>query len=206
MLVPVAFVITGRYDDRVTDPTDPRVKGAAFVHTLDFIDARFGKLHRERVLARLSAADREIVGGLILPIGMYPLATLTRLLREMDAELGSGDLSLAIERGTWAATRDMKTTHRLLLKFMSPQWVIAKGTSLWKTYHTTGYWESSGEGNSGARAVLHDLGVVDEAMCATLKGWIIGLLTMSGAKNVKVMHRECRAHGGAACAFQVAWT
>src|SRR4051812_644423 len=157
-------------------------------------------------MKRLSPADRELVGGLILPIGWYPLPPFPRFLRAMDQELGRGDGSLITERGTWAAIHDMKTTHKLLLKFFSPQWVIEKGTSLWKNFHDTGRWESSRDGDKGARAVLLEHGIVDDAMCATLKGWIIGLLTIAGCKNIKVNHVECRASGAPSCGYHASWS
>lgn len=186
-------------------PAHGQLKGAAYASTLAFIDARFGKDARPRVLDKLTDGDRGLVGGLILPIGWYPLAPFPRFLRVMDRELGRGDLELATERGTWAAIHDMKTTHKLLLKFASPQWVIEKGTSIWKNFHDTGRWEVEREGDHGARAALINLGVVDEAMCATLKGWVIGLLTVSGCKSIKVSHAECRARGASACVYRCSW-
>ena len=77
----------------------------------------------------------------------------------------------------------MKTVHRVLLKLVTPSWVIDKGMKLWPNFHTSGHWESKREGDKGARASLRDLGVVDEAMCATLKGWILGLLRWRGSSG-----------------------
>lgn len=182
-----------------------QLKGASYLSTLAFIDQRFGASGRERVLAALSPEDRALVGGLMLPIGWYPLPPFPRLLRAMVDELGAGDLALSTERGTWAAIHDMKTTHKLLLKFASPGWVIEKGTSLWKNFHDTGRWDTAREGKSGAIATLRELGVADEAMCATLAGWMIGLLTVAGCKSPRVIHPECRASGGAACVFHATW-
>jgi hypothetical protein len=82
--------------------------------------------------------------------------------------------------------------------------VIEKGMKLWPNFHTSGRWEAKRQGDNGARASLHDLGVVDEAMCATLKGWILGLLQLAG-KHAVVDHVECRARGGATCVYQVSW-
>lgn len=190
-----------RYDGTVPEP---QLKGSAYLSTLAFIDAKYGSAARERVLERLDAEDRAIFGATPLAIGWYPLAPFPRLLRAMDAELGRGDLSLVIERGTWAAINDMRTVHRVLLKLVTASWVVEKGMKLWPNFHTTGRWESKREGDKGARALLHDLGVVDEAMCATLEGWMIGLLSLAG-KQASVAHSECRARGAAACVFHVSW-
>jgi hypothetical protein len=184
---------------------DAQLKGSAYLSTLAFIDTHFGALAKERVLARLSPEDRAILGSAPLAIQWYPLAPFPRLLRAMEAELGRGDLALVTERGTWAAVQDMRTVHKVLLKLVTPQWVIDKGMKIWPNFHTTGRWEAKRQGDKAARASLHDLGVVDEAMCATLKGWILGLLQLAGIKNATVDHVECRARGAATCVYQVSW-
>src|SRR6476620_5776048 len=94
---------------------------------------------------------------------------------------------------TWAAVQDMRTVHKVLLKLVTPAWVIDKGMKLWPNFHTTGHWEAKRVGDKGARAELRDLGVVDEAMCMTLKGWILGLLQLAGIKHANVDHVACRA-------------
>jgi len=190
------------YDRAVAEP---QLKGSAYLSTLAFIDHRFGVPAKERVLARLSDEDRATLGRVMLPIQWYPLAPFPRLLRAMEAELGRGDFALVTERGSWAAINDMRTVHKVLLKLVTPQWVIEKGTKLWPNFHTSGRWESRREGDTGARATLYDLGVVDEAMCATLKGWMFGLLSLAGIKRATIEHDECRALGATACVFKVSW-
>ena len=184
---------------------DAQLKGSAYLSTLAFIEAHYGAGAKERVLGRLSAEDRGMLGHIPLAIQWYPLAPFPRLLRAMEAELGRGDLSLVTERGTWAAVQDMKTVHKVLLKFVTPQWVIDKGMKIWPNFHTSGRWEAKREGDKAARATLHDLGVVDDAMCATLKGWIHGLLQLAGIKRALVEHTECRVRGAATCVYQVSW-
>jgi predicted hydrocarbon binding protein len=56
-----------------------------------------------------------------------------------------------------------------------------------------------------AIAELHDLGVVDEAICASIRGWILGLSRLSGEKKVEVGHTTCRAKGDSACVYEVRW-
>jgi hypothetical protein len=184
---------------------EAQLKGSAYLSTLNFIETHFGAPAKDRVLSRLSDEDRGILGHMVLPIQWYPLAPFPRLLRAMDAEVGRGDLSLVTERGTWAAVQDMKTVHKVLLKLVTPSWVIDKGMKLWPNFHTSGHWESKRTGDKGARAELKELGVVDEAMCATLKGWILGLLQLAGIKKANVDHVECRARGDAGCVYVVSW-
>ena len=184
---------------------DPQLKGSAYLSTLAFIETHYGSTAKERVLQRLSAEDRALLTGMLLPIVWYPLEPFPRLLRAMEVEFGKGDLALSTQRGTWAAIHDMKTVHKVLLKFVTVQWVIEKGMRLWPNFHTSGRWEAVKDGDCAARATLHDLGVVDDAMCATLKGWIIGLISLAGVKNPSVQHVDCRVRGARACVYQVSW-
>jgi hypothetical protein len=185
--------------------TEPQLKGSAYASTFAFIDSEYGVGARERVLARVSADDREVLTGIILNISWYPLAPFPRLLRAMDAELGNGDLALVSRRGTWAAINDMKTVHRVLLKLVTPNWLVEKGARIWSNFHSTGHWEAKRLGPKQIRASLHELGVVDDAMCATLGGWLIGLLTLAGARSPQITHDSCRARGDLACSWLADW-
>jgi predicted hydrocarbon binding protein len=78
--------------------------------------------------------------------------------------------------------------------------------SLWPKFHTSGAWEVTRRSDKLAVATLRELGVVDEAMCATLKGWIIGLISLAGVKEPHVEHVECRARGFDACVYHVTWS
>ena len=185
---------------------EAQLKGSAYLSTFAFIETKFGAEAKERVIARLSEDDRAMLtDGLMLPIRWYPLAPFPRLLRAMEAELGRGDLTLVTDRGVWTAIHDMKTVHKVLLKLVTPNWIIEKAMRLWPNFHTSGRWEAKRLGDNGARATLHDLGVVDEAMCATLKGWILGLLQLAGIKKANVDHTSCRARGDSHCVYEVSW-
>jgi predicted hydrocarbon binding protein len=177
-----------------------------YVSTFAFIEHRFGADAKSAVLRRLGDADRELLGGIVLPITWYPLAPFGRLLRAMDGELGRGDFSLITERGQWTATRDLHTLRKAILKFVTIPWVISKGASLWPQFHDTGRWEVRQMGSEHAVAELYDLGVVDDAICASIRGWILGLAGLSaGDKKIEARHATCRAKGDVACVYEVRW-
>jgi predicted hydrocarbon binding protein len=176
-----------------------------YVSTFAFIEHRFGADAKGAVLRRLGDEDRELLGGIVLPITWYPLAPFGRLLRAMDGELGRGDLSLVFERGEWTATRDLHTLRKAILKFVTIPWVIGKGASLWPQFHDTGRWEVRQMSKDHAVAELYDLGVVDSAICASIGGWISGLAKETGERRVEVRHTTCRAKGDPACVYEVQW-
>jgi predicted hydrocarbon binding protein len=176
-----------------------------FLSTFAFMEHRFGAEAKQLVVRHLSVEDRELLSGIMLPITWYPLAPFGRLLRVMDGQLGKGDFSLVAERGEWTATRDLQTLRRAVLKFVTIPWIIQKGASLWPQFHDTGRWEVRHVEGDRAVAELHDLGVVDEAICASIRGWIIGMAKLSGTRHVDVRHPTCRAKGDPACVYEVRW-
>jgi predicted hydrocarbon binding protein len=182
-----------------------QLKGSMFLSTFAFIEHRFGPAAKETVLAKLSEEDRTLYAEILLPIAWYPLPAFGRLLRAMDSALGSGDLTLVTERGEWAATRDIRSLRRAVLKLLSNQWIIEKGASLWPQFHDTGRWQVRSVGTDQAQAELLDLATVDEAVCASIKGWIAGLAKLGGSRSVEVRHLRCRARGSATCVFDVHW-
>lgn len=181
------------------------LKGSMFLSTFAFIEHRFGSSANAKVLARLGEADRALIGQLMVPIGWYPLAPFGRLLRAMDAALGAGDLALISERGEWTADRDLHTLRRAVLKLVTIPWIVSKAALLWPQFHDSGKWKVSQIDTHHAVAELAGLGVVDDAICASLSGWIRGLAKLSGTRHVDVRHTACRARGDAACAFDVRW-
>jgi predicted hydrocarbon binding protein len=176
-----------------------------FLSTFAFIEHRFGSSANAKVLACLGAADRALIGELMVPIGWYPLAPFARLLRAMDSALGAGDLALITERGEWTADRDMHTLRRAVLKLVTIPWIVSKGALLWPQFHDSGKWKVHQVNDRHAIAELAGLAVVDEAICASLTGWIRGLAKLTGTRRVDVKHSACRARGDAACAFDVRW-
>jgi predicted hydrocarbon binding protein len=206
LATPHAIVASFSGEPRVQDDAHGHLKGSMFLSTFAFIEDRFGPQARERVLRHLTAAERDVLSGLVLPITWYPLPLFGRLLRAMDAEVGRGDFALVAERGEWTATRDLKTLRRAVLKLVTIPWIITKGAGLWHQFHDTGRWEVRQSDPASAVAELHDLGYVDEAICASVRGWIIGLSKLSGARKVDVRHTTCRAHGDVACVFEVRWS
>jgi hypothetical protein len=176
-----------------------------YLSTFAFVEHRFGPGAKKAVMERLTPADRELLSGLLLPITWYPLAPFGRLLRVMDHEFGKGDFSLVVDRGEWTATRDLHTLRKVFLKLVTIPWIIQKGASLWPQFHDTGRWEVRHVAGEHAIAELHDLGVVDDAICSSIRGWIIGLAKLTGTKKVDVRQTTCRAKGDVACVYEVRW-
>ncbi len=176
-----------------------------YLSTFAFVEHRFGGTAKAAVLDALDAPDRALVSELMLPIAWYPLAPFGRLLHAMDRALGAGDLALVTDRGEWTADRDIKTLRRAVLKLVTIPWVVSKAVNLWPQFHDSGHWSVRQVTSSRAIATLDDLAVIDEAICASVGGWIQGLAKLTGTSRVTVKHTHCRARGDASCSYDVRW-
>ena len=55
------------------------ITGKTLLARLQFLDDQLGRTAAERVLSKLPAEDRKVLGGIILPVGRYPLVLNARL-------------------------------------------------------------------------------------------------------------------------------
>jgi hypothetical protein len=178
-------------------------KGIGFRNVQSFAVMRFGEDSYEKVLAKLSEDDRNVLSG-IIPMGWYDVALYARLIHALNRLYGRGDLSLLDQLGQYEASRDLTTVHRLFMRVANPGLILDKTMTLWRRFHDTGHWEIMRQGKS-ATGVLSDWGIVDEGMCCELRGYIQVILSVGNGKDVKLEHSACRTRGAKACIFEGSW-
>jgi hypothetical protein len=182
-----------------------RTTGVSFINALAFVQERFPPDSMERVLGRLPRADRQFLTSVIQPKQWYGLASYVRLIRAIDAALGSGDLSLMPVLGRFEAERDRSFAKDLFLRMASPNWAVRMVADYWALFHDTGRWSVRREGALLLHGVLEDFGLVDEALCAELTGYVSRVMEFAGGQSARMIHPECRARGAAACHFLLTW-
>lgn len=179
------------------------IKGLGFTNALLFADQTFGVDGAARLLESLSAEEQQVISSMI-PSGWYELAFYARFLRQLARVHGRDDLAVVEEYGRFAAKRDISTVYKLLFRITSPGLIFDQGMKLWDRFNDSGTWRVE-RGDHRAMGVLTDWGVVDEALCRELVGYIETMLAHGSCKRVKVEHPECRAQGAAACVFTGLW-
>lgn len=179
-------------------------KGISFVNVRAFCEHGWGAGAWARVLAAMSAADREALGG-ILAIGWYDLALYARLIRQLDATLGRGDQELLQPLGRFEAERDISTVYRLFFRLANPAYAIEKTTEYWNRLHDTGTWQVSRASGTSVVGRLDGWGVVDTALCLELTGYMPRVIELVGGKDATMVHSSCRALGRATCEFELSW-
>jgi hypothetical protein len=179
-----------------------KTRGTTIIPRIKFLRAR-GVW--DDVVPHLSAPTRDIVTGTVLASTWYPFETLVDVIRTADRIVGKGDLALAKEMGRYAATANLSTVFRILVRLATPKTVLAKGASLWSLHHDTGKAVATEDGPGGASYEIRDFGAPDRALCVSLEGWIERCMEITGAKNVEVREEECATKGGPVCRFRGSW-
>jgi predicted hydrocarbon binding protein len=180
-----------------------RAKGTTFLHDREFIVLNFGPAGWALVLAELSPAERETLES-VVAVGWYDHALQARFLGAAERALGDRAPKLMESLGRYAAEADLKRIHRVFLRMANPAMVLEKAAQLWGRYFDTGTWTIR-RVDHGADAILAGAGVVDELWCKNLCAYLQRLFELVGARDVTLRHPECRAHGGAHCAFVIRW-
>jgi len=178
-------------------------KGISFVNAKAFCDAR-GSDAWERVLRIMDTADRDQLES-VVAVGWYELGLYARLIRAIDAALGSGNLDLVPELGRFEATRDLSTVYRLFFRFSNPAFAIEKSMAYWRRFHDTGSWNITRTSDTSVHGTLTGWGVVDLAMCLELTGYMPCVIELVGGKEPVMTHPRCRSRGADVCVFELEW-
>jgi V4R domain-containing protein len=179
-------------------------KGTVFESTRLFTVREFGEEGLERVLAELSADDRDVLRALHA-IGWCPVEPVLNFHHALDRVFGHGDLELCVKAGHFSAGWSFNTILKMFVRFRSPAWLIERATSVWGRYHDTGRWQIDAISPTRIQGEICDFAVRDPAFCARLRGWLQGAVELTGGQRVQVSETRCACNGHGHCSFLLTW-
>jgi hypothetical protein len=179
-----------------------KTKGVVCTQLKTFVVQSFGEEGSERVLARLSPADRECVAG-ALAIGWYDTRACLGAIAAFEQELGAGAGASIEAFGRWAAEADLTVFHRAFLRLANPAFTLEKFADYWKRFHTHGKWVIARRPD-GFTATLEDFEGA-QVYCRALTPYFQRAFELVGAKDVRTAHPRCRMRGDAACVWTGSW-
>lgn len=191
--------------------TEGHAKGALLVHLREHVIRRADEGAWDRLVRGSPAADREVLGALLLtgswyPVGVWNRALAAHLATRPVAETRDEMLAIA-ER---VADSDMHTLFKITLRLASPSMVAARAGSLWGRYFDQGTLTSTEIGPARWRLTLEaptaeELGPSEPLCTYGLAGWAQQALRLAGAKHAVVEHSKCRFAFSRYCEYRVAW-
>jgi hypothetical protein len=182
-----------------------KVKGTAIVAALRYLREHFGENGAASVVAELDESDRAALedGGLVS--AWYPVSLLLRLMRAAEARFGSRERYIYRQMGRASADYAITTIYKIFFKVGSPQFVIARGSSVFSRYYSQGRLQIV-ESKSGRAAVdLLDFPDGAPEFCERIRGWMERTMELAGATNLKSAHSLCVHRGDSVCRFEGYW-
>lgn len=106
--------------------------------------------------------------------------------------------------GEFGADHEVHVLFRWMLRLTSPAFFLQRGAGMWGKFHDTGTWTVESAPRQ-LRGTLRDFGAVHAGYCRMVMSWMKRASQMTGARDVQVVHPQCRANGAEACVFVGEW-
>ena len=116
------------------------IRGNVLIARLKFLEKRGGPALIEKVLARLSPADRGILSRSILPVVWYSMELGNRFNLAIAQELSPGDsIGIFKEMGRASAEANLTGAEKILVKPGDPQHLFKIAPSVYSLYYKVGH-------------------------------------------------------------------
>lgn len=170
---------------------------------LEFVRGYGGDAAVERVLSRLSEADRKDCMRLLTG-AWYPFDLNQRLDDAVAAELAMGD-SVFLLIGEKSAAHNLAAAHKAFITDRDPHGLLKRAAQIYQAYYDTGRREY--EYGDPHRAILrtYDSATFSKHDCLTVIGWHRKAIEMCGGSDPTVVETQCRARGGKMCEYVCEW-
>lgn len=197
----------------VADPASPagvpvgKVKGTLVLSRMKYLRAR-GEDDCERVLRRMSAADQQVLRGMLLPSSWYDAGLVLRLETTIVALLSRGERrELFLDMGRFTADTNLGSdgVQRPYVKAGEPHYLLRNVPRMYAAQHAGGV--RTYEQLEAKAAIIRTVeGEEPNAEdCLTAIGWLKRAIELSGGKLVTVEETACRGRGQPCCEYVCRW-
>jgi uncharacterized protein (TIGR02265 family) len=186
--------------------TGSRIKGHILLSRLQYVRDAAGEAKLVEVLARLTAEDRAVLSGMILPVTWYPLDLNLALDGAIASVLSPHDKSRVFrEMGRASAEQNLKGVHRPYLREGDPHFLLSSSPRIYAAYYAVGSRTYEKVGERAAVLRTFDAETVSATDCLTVIGWHQRAIELSGGREVTVEETQCRARGAPHCEYRCEW-
>lgn len=182
------------------------VKGTAIAGRRQYVLKYHGEDKLKAVLAQLKdqEAAHRLQGG-VLKSTWYPFSLFIDLTESIDRVVGKGDGKLYRAMAAQTAEDDLSTVYKVFFKFLQPMYIFNKAAQLWTSYYTSGKLQTTEMGPTAIELEIQNFESPHWAHCESVLGWAQRSIELTGVKNVRAEHLECRGKGASRCRMRVLW-
>ncbi|MCC6646098.1 MAG: hypothetical protein IT374_11070 [Polyangiaceae bacterium] len=182
-----------------------RVKASTVIARLQYVESRFGRDARARIVESLMPEHRRVIEDGVLPHQWVSFELFVALNVEIDRAHGKGDLALCEDMGAFGAAANLTTLYRVFYKLGTPMFIFRKAARLWEVHYDSGRLVPTQEGESTVRLKILDFDTPHRAHCLSVLGWATKSIELSGAKVTERAEQRCRTRRDGACELVVGW-
>jgi len=182
------------------------VKGTAISGRRQYVLRHHGEEKLRAVLAQLK--DREAAKRMemsVLKSAWYPFELFIDLTETIDRVVGRGDGKLYRAMAGQTAEDDLSTIYKVFFKFLQPMFIFGKAASVWSAYYTSGKLKATQNQPGDIELEILEFETPHWAHCESVLGWAQRSIELTGVKNVRADHLECRAKGARRCRMHFSW-
>lgn len=181
------------------------ITGKTLLARLKFLEERLGQSGAKRVLAKLSPADQKLLGGIILPVGRYPLVLNARLDTAIAEAIDPANPKRAYRLlGRSSAELNFDQYHATLIAKNDPHVIMSRIGAMRRLYYEEGEFGYERVSATSARIFVRGMATVTTPDCESTAGFYEVAITRSGGRDVDVRH-HCRLDGQPDCTFDCSW-
>lgn len=181
------------------------ISGKTLLARLHFLEQRLGAAEAKAVVAKLSPQDRRVLGGIILPIGRYPLLLSARLDEAIAQALDPAHPRRVFRTlGRSSAELNFEQFHTRLIARDDPHVVMSRIGAMRRLYYEEGEFGYQRVSSTRAHIFVRGMATVTTPDCESTAGFYEVAIARSGGREVEVIH-HCRLEGDRDCTFDCSW-
>jgi len=184
-------------------PVSGKVKGGAVLSRFAFVRDHLGEAGFQRVMARLSEADR-MECARIHTGGWYSFALNERIDSAIAEEVGMGD-DVFFLMGEKSAVQNLTGPHRAMISVGDPHGLLRRAPQIYQMYYDAGHRTYEKTGEHAAVLRTYDAPAFSRHDCLTVAGWHRKAIEMCGGINARITETQCRARGAELCEYLCEW-
>ncbi len=182
------------------------VKGTLVLAAMRFIDERIGPEGRQAILPELREEDRRLLETGALASAWYPISLLLTLHRLAQKHFGDRFPNIHREIGRAAADYGFTTVYRIFLKVGSPEFILARATSVFAKYYESGTMRVAFSEKGHAICEIAEFADPAPELCDRIAGFLARTIELSGGKDFRQVHPQCVNRGDPLCRFEGWWS
>jgi hypothetical protein len=181
------------------------ITGKTLLARLRFVQQKLGSAGAKQVLGQLPLDDQRLLGGIILPVGRYPLALNARLDAAIATALEASNPKQVFRMlGRSSAELNFDNFHAMLIVRNDPHVIMSRIGAMRRLYYEEGDFGYERTSPTSAHIFVRGMATVTTADCESTAGFYEVAIARSGGRDVQVLH-HCRLDGAPDCTFDCSW-